>query len=103
MLSPNLFQEAIPAFCLNRTPKSTTLAFASEEYLQEIQVTSLMKPDENYIVIDGQGNVIDLVDEAGNGTTATEDFLGQLSLSALQGMWHRMDMPWDDASCNYYL
>ena len=44
-----------------------------------------MKPDENYIVIDGQGNVIDLVDEAGNGTTATEDFLGQLSLSALQG------------------
>ena len=44
-----------------------------------------MKPDENYIVIDAQGNVIDLVDEAGNGTTATEDFLGQLSLSALQG------------------
>ena len=44
-----------------------------------------MQPEENFIVIDGQGNVVDIVDEQGNGASATEDFLGQLSLSALQG------------------
>ena len=44
-----------------------------------------MQPEENFIVIGGQGNVVDIVDEQGNGASATEDFLGQLSLSALQG------------------
>ena len=52
-------------------------------------MTSVLQPEDNFIVIDAQGNVVDLQDEAGPGTTsATEDFLGQLSLSALQGTDH---------------
>ena len=64
-------------------------------------MTCLMQPEENFIVIDGQGNVVDIVDEQGNGASATEDFLGQLSLSALQGAVYLKEMK--DGRTNWHI